>query len=324
MPEAHEDWLAACPDGMRAAVDGCASGEVAGNVALMRMLVEATDAAEVEGALEACIAGLARGPERAGALRHLRQALILLRNNPQAFATVRAVIDGVEHEGRAESAEAAVARWAAVFDRAAHASPEGGVALYALGNSELLRDATAEVVARMRDWGLIGPGRAILDIGCGIGRFQEALARDVGLCVGIDISGEMIAKARARCASLPNVCFEQSSGRDLAPFGDAAFDLVLAVDSFPYIVQGGMDLAERQIHEAARVLRPGGSLLILNFSYRGYPEQDRADLRRLAAQTGLAVVREGIQPFALWDGAAFEMRKAQGLYGGIAPRAERD
>jgi hypothetical protein len=309
MPDPHEDWLAECPERLRAAMDGCASGEVPANIAVMRMLVEASDATEVERALAACIARVEHGPERAGALRHLRQALVLLRNNPQAFDTVRTVIDGVAHTGAVESGEAAVAHWAAVFDRAARLSPEGGVALYALGNPELLRDATAEVVARMRDWGLIGHGRTVLEIGCGIGRFQEALAPDVGLCVGIDISGEMIANARARCAGLTNVRFVQSSGRDLAPFEDATFDLVLAVDSFPYIVQAGMELAETQIREAARVLRPGRSVLILNFSYRGDAEQDRADVRRLAYGTGFEVVRDGMQPFALWDGAAFELRK---------------
>jgi ubiquinone/menaquinone biosynthesis C-methylase UbiE len=311
MPEGPDDWLAACPEQMRVAMDGCASGEVPPNIALMRMLVEASDSAEVEGALAACIARLERGPERAGALRHLRQALILLRNNPQAFETVRSVIDGVEHDGGARSADAAVAEWAAVFDRAARASPEGGVALYSLGNPELLRDATGEVVARMRDWGLVGHGRAVLEIGCGIGRFQEALSPDVGLCVGIDISGEMIARAQARCAALPNTRFLQSSGRDLAPFEDATFDVVLAVDSFPYIVQAGMALAETHVREAARVLRPGGSLLILNFSYRGDDQRDRADIARLAGDAGLEVVRSGIRPFTLWDGAAFELRKPQ-------------
>jgi ubiquinone/menaquinone biosynthesis C-methylase UbiE len=311
MPEPHDVWLAGCPERMRAAMDGCASGEVPANIAIMRMLVEASDAAEVERALAACIARLERGPERAGALRHLRQALILLRNNPQAFETVRAVIDGVEHGSGSESVEAAVVHWAAVFDRAARASPEGGVALYSLGNPDLLRDATAEVVARMRDWGLLGHDRAALEIGCGIGRFQEALAPDVELCVGIDISGEMIANARARCAGLANVRFMQSSGQDLAPFADASFDLVLAVDSFPYIVQAGMELVATHVREAARVLRPGGSLLILNFSYRGDPEQDSADVSRLAAEAGFEVVRAGHRPFTLWDGAAFELRKTQ-------------
>jgi ubiquinone/menaquinone biosynthesis C-methylase UbiE len=309
MPEPHDNWRAACPEPMRAAMDACASGEVPANIAIMRMLVEASDAAEVEGALGACIGRLEHGPERAGALRHLRQALILLRNNPQAFETVRAVIDGVEHGAGGASADAAVAHWAAVFDRAARASPEGGVALYSLGNPELLREATAEVVARMRDWGLTGHGRAILEIGCGIGRFQEALASDVELCVGIDISGEMIANARARCAGLTNVQFAQCSGRDLAPFADGSFDLVLAVDSFPYMVQAGMELVATHVREAARVLRPGGALLILNFSYGGDPERDRAEVHRLAGDAGLELVRDGIRPFALWDGAAYELRK---------------
>jgi hypothetical protein len=57
------------------------------------------------------------------------------------------------------------------------------------------------------------------------------------------------------------------------------------------------------------VLRPGGALLILNFSYGGDPERDRAEVHRLAGDAGLELVRDGIRPFALWDGAAYEVRK---------------
>jgi SAM-dependent methyltransferase len=61
----------------------------------------------------------------------------------------------------------------------------------------------------------------------------------------------------------------RSSGRDLALFKDASFDLVYAVDTFPYLVLSGRDLAERHMSDAARVLRPGGTLLVLNYSYLG-------------------------------------------------------
>src|SRR3954454_2095741 len=165
MREPDADWLGECPASLREAVQACAAGETPVNVAVMRMLVEASDAQEVERALTDAIAVLERGPDAPGALRHLQQALILLRNNPQAFRAVRSAIAGVEHTGEATNPGEGVAHWAAVFDRAARASPEAGVALYALGNPELLRDATGEVVARMRDWGLLGRDKVALDIG---------------------------------------------------------------------------------------------------------------------------------------------------------------
>jgi tRNA G46 methylase TrmB len=309
MPDVNDEWLAGCRPPLRAPMQACAAGEVPVNIALMRMLVEASDAGEVERALTDAIAHLEGGPERPGALRHLQQAVTLLRNNPQAFDVVRSVIAGVEHAGAAETPEAGVAQWAAVFDRAARASPEAGVALYALGNPALLRDATAEVVARMRDWGLLGATKAALDVGCGIGRFEEALAHELGLCVGIDIAAEMIVRAAKRCAGLPNLAFVRTSGCDLAAFADRSFDLVFAVDSFPYLVQSGQLLAALLVREAARVLKPGGALLVLNFSYRGDLTADRGDLRRAGTAAGLQVIRDGTQPFSLWDGTAFELRK---------------
>jgi SAM-dependent methyltransferase len=132
------------------------------------------------------------------------------------------------------------------------------------------------------------------------------LAADVGRYVGIDVSAEMIATARRRCAGLGNVSFARCSGRDLAPFEDGSFDLVLAVDSFPYLVLSGEELAERMIAECARVLRPGGSLVILNFSYQGDAAGDR---RRLAgaAQDRFRILCDGSREFDHWDAAAFHL-----------------
>jgi SAM-dependent methyltransferase len=99
----------------------------------------------------------------------------------------------------------------------------------------------------------------------------------------------------------------RSSGRDLAMFPDGSFDLVLAVDSFPYLHLSG--IAGPMFAEAARLLAPGGSLAILNYSYRDDFEADRQDLDRLAQAHGLDVVRRGTRDFVLWDGASFVLRR---------------
>jgi ubiquinone/menaquinone biosynthesis C-methylase UbiE len=223
---------------------------------------------------------------------------------------VKAVLGDVNHEGAATTPEEQIRRLAGAFDRAAQVSPEGSVALYALGNPDLLKAATTEVVEQMRAWGLLGRSQSVLDLGCGIGRFEEAMAGEVSSIVGIDISGEMIETARRRCAALGNVAFLQSSGRDLSAFAADSFDLVLAVDSFPYLVQSGMSLVQTHVAETARVLKPSGDLLILNFSYRRNPGQDRADIRRLAEGHGFKVLRDGISAFTLWDGLVFHLRVA--------------
>jgi SAM-dependent methyltransferase len=308
MSEIDEDCIGTVAPAFREALRACAAGQLPANIAAMRLLMESRAPEEAEGAVTGLLERLRERPERSE-IRHLEAVLALLRSNPGAWRTVRTVLDDVRHDEETGEADAAVPRWAAAFDRAARGSPEGSVALYALGNPELLKAATQEVVDRVREWGLIGRERQVLDLGCGIGRFGEALAGQVGRYVGIDISGEMIAAARRRCADLDEVSFVRSSGRDLALFRDGAFDLVLAVDAFPYLVQSGTGLADTHIAEAARVLKPGGDLLILNFSYRGDPARDRADLRRLAGANGFAVMREGTRAFTLWDGAAYHLAK---------------
>jgi SAM-dependent methyltransferase len=313
MSPPHKDdqtWLEGCPMRLRAPLLRCAHGETPPNVVLMQLLTNAADSAEAEAALARALDALqtaGSGPS-AGAVP-LSEALALARANPQAFATVKETLRGVEHEGGAATPEEGVTHWAAVFDRAARTSPEGSVALYALGNPDLLLAATGEVVAKMRHWGLLGTGRNVLEIGCGIGRFQAALACEVGSAVGIDISGAMIAAAQQRCIGLPNVRVLHSSGQDLSLFPDSSFDLVFAADSFPYLVQSGMSLVERHFDEAARVLKPFGHFLILNFSYRDDPDVDRADIARLASRAGFSVLRDGTRDFTLWDGLTFHLAR---------------
>jgi SAM-dependent methyltransferase len=187
------------------------------------------------------------------------------------------------------------------FDRAAAVSPEAGVAAYSLGNPELLRAATEELVAWLAARGLLRGD--VLDLGCGIGRVAAALAPRVDSVLGLDIAPRMIAEARRRHGA--SARFAVTDGTRLA-LPDESFDLILAVDSVPYLVQAGV--GEDHIADAARVLRPGGALAILNLSYRG-PEADQADARRWVALHGLALACAGEQPFRVWDGRAFLLLK---------------
>jgi SAM-dependent methyltransferase len=301
------------PDRLRAPLRACAQGEVPANIALMRVLIEAVDRDEASRILEAVDGEIAREPASEAAPR-LRRLLNLWRENPQAFDTVKAVLAHADHGAVAANPTEGIAQWTTRFDRMAGASPEAGVALYALGNPELLAAATLEVIDRLRTWGLLGANRTVLEIGCGIGRFVAALGPEVRHVTGIDISGAMIARARERCAGLPNVTLQVSSGRDLEPFAGQSMDLILAADVFPYLVQAGAALVERHVSEVSRVLKPGGALVVLNYSYRGDGKRDRADLDDLARRNGLALdlalTEAGERPFALWDACAFRLSKA--------------
>jgi len=212
---------------------------------------------------------------------------------------------GAQHDA---SGEDGLARIAAFFDRAVAHSPEASVALYSLGDPAILAQATAEIVAWLHANRLLHAEADVLDLGCGIGRIAAALAPLCRTVLGLDVSAGMVAEARRR-AALPNVRFDQTAGRDLDGLPAKAFDLVLAVDSFPYMVQAGPDVVGRHVAGAARVLRPGGALAVLNFSYRGDLAADCADAAALASAHGFTLEQDGAKPFGVWDGTAFVLRR---------------
>ena len=197
----------------------------------------------------------------------------------------------------------------AAFDRAAALSPEASVALYSFGRRELLDAATAEVADYLEELGLLGSDRALVDIGCGVGRFERALAGRVARIVGLDISPAMIELARRNCVGLANVDLRLSSGKDLAAIATASADMVLAIDAFPYIVSASPALAEIFFHDVARALKPSGDFVVVNYSYRADEAADRADVARLAALNDFRVLRSDERPFVCWDGRVFHLGK---------------
>jgi len=284
----------------RAILQRFLDGGLSAHVALMQLLTAAPfDVVDRELESLAALSPTAR----------VQELVALFRDNRERCATLaRAFEAQPDFDPDAESEEGRVAHFAKLFDELVRQSPAASVAAYSLGREDVLAEATAEIVELLVRWQLTGPGRDVLQIGCGIGRIEAAVASLVRRAIGIDISPAMVAAATERCAGLPNVQFLLSSGRDLSQFSDGAFQLVYAVDSFPYIVGVGMALVETHFAEAARVLAPGGDLLILNFSYRESLELDHEDVARLAATNGFDVLVNGEQPFRLWDGAAFHLR----------------
>jgi ubiquinone/menaquinone biosynthesis C-methylase UbiE len=283
----------------------CADASLPENVALMRLILATKNAADLDWHLALAIPAL----DRKSAAR-LRKLAGLARRHPEAWYRLHAAAAAVSHDAAADKpADKTVADIAASFDRAVKMSPEASVALYSLGDPERLAAATTEIIEWLRDTGLLGSEKTVLDIGCGIGRLEAVLAAEVGHIVGTDVSPEMIRIAQERCAKQKNVEFRLTSGMDLAQFADALFDCVLAVDALPYLVIAGTDLAERHFTEAARVLKPGGELVILNYSYRDSLEQDRVDVERLGDAAGLEMVLVGVRPFQRWDGTAYRLAK---------------
>jgi SAM-dependent methyltransferase len=112
--------------------------------------------------------------------------------------------------------------------------------------------------ARLRP--LAGAGARVLNIGCGIGRVERYLAPSVAELWGVDISGEMIARARVRLAGLPNVRLrEVAVGEFLSAFERGTFDLVISVLVLQHMER---EDAFRYLEDAARILRRGGALSV--------------------------------------------------------------
>ncbi len=280
--------------------------------ALLRRLIAAGSIQ----ALRAALAAEQAAARNAAAAARCRALLDLADRHACGLGKAAAILALVRHDAAYADEAEGLAAAQALFDAAAARSPETAVALLSLGDPDRLAQATAAVVAVLDRWALIGPGTRVLDIGCGIGRFAAALAPRVASVVGLDLSPRMVDEARARCAGLANVRLRHTDGRSLAGIADASIDLALAIDSFPYIVQAGRALARRHVEEAARVLAPGGSLVIFNYAYGTESGADRAELKAFGAACGLTLVDAG-QPVDGWDAAAFRLRldgAAAGIY----------
>lgn len=295
----------ALPPRLRLPLVRSARGELPANVALTHLLIAARDSAEVDSA----VAVLLAHPQLwdRSETDRLHAVRDLWTSTPNAFALVKEIIGIADHGYPPEDAQRDPAHWASVFDRAAQASTPASVALYSLGRSDLFRAVTDEVVARMRAWGLLDSAHIALDLGCGEGRILEAVSSDVRHAIGIDVSHGLLRAACARCAGHPNTGFILSSGHDLTMFADREFDVVYAIDSFPYLVQS--DLAAHHMREAARILKPAGWLLIVNYSYLGDLASHRAEIGGCAAQYGFQVLRNGSREFKLWDGVSFLLQR---------------
>jgi ubiquinone/menaquinone biosynthesis C-methylase UbiE len=106
------------------------------------------------------------------------------------------------------------------------------------------------------------PIRSLLDLGTGTGRMLELFAGKIERGLGLDLSLDMLALAREH---LDRPGFKHCSVRH----GDI-YDLPLPRDSFDAViihqVLHFLDDSGRAIREAARVLRPGGRLLVIDFA----------------------------------------------------------
>ena len=122
-----------------------------------------------------------------------------------------------------------------------------------------MRD-TPEVLKEKVDFAKPQSNDAALDIACGPGAFALALAPRVHLIRGLDLTPEMLRRARASQAErqILNAAFVQGDAEQL-PFLAGAFDLVSCQCSFHH-----MPKPQLVLQEMARVAKPEGRLLIID------------------------------------------------------------
>lgn len=107
---------------------------------------------------------------------------------------------------------------------------------------------------------LAGPlqGRAVLDYGCGDGKFSRVLAADGASVIGVDVNGDAIDAARARDGNA--IEYRRIDSGDLSFIDDGAMDL--AVSTFVLCCVRGHDELARIAGEVGRCLMPGGAWII--------------------------------------------------------------
>jgi ubiquinone/menaquinone biosynthesis C-methylase UbiE len=114
--------------------------------------------------------------------------------------------------------------------------------------------------------GLLPSNWVVGDLGCGTGALLTTLAQSVSRVVGVDASDEMLAAARVRTAGLDHVDLRRGSLEAL-PIDDATLDGATMMLVLHHVSSPGAAIAE-----AARVLKPGGRLLIVDMAPHDHEE----------------------------------------------------
>ena len=134
------------------------------------------------------------------------------------------------------------------------------------------------------------------DLGCGTGAMLPVLAPHVARVVGVDASDEMLAAARTRVAALPNVELRAGVLESL-PLENGSLDAATLM-----LVLHHLASPVEALKEAARVLKPGGRLLIVDMApheHEEYRQQmghvwlgfSETQMQHLLTQAGFEAIR---------------------------------
>ena len=167
----------------------------------------------------------------------------------------------------------------------------------------------------------------VLEVGCGAGMGLPVLA-DVARSVQAgDVDADNLGAAQAVCAGHANVTLRAFHAQDL-PFPDEGFDLLLLFEAIYYVPDVG-----RFLEEARRVLRPGGTLLIVSVNpewvgFNPSPFKTRywsaAELLGVLREKGFAARVQGAFPeTAGWTASAIGLIRRAAVTLNLVPRTMR-
>jgi len=183
---------------------------------------------------------------------------------------------GIQQSNRERGEESApqtkgrIIAWAWLYDYV--------VGFLSLGREQAMRRMTVDL-ARLQ------PGLSVLDVGCGTGaltRLAKARVGETGRVCGVDAAPQMIAVARHKAARREIAIDFQVGLIEQLAFPDDSFDVVLSSLMMHHLPG---ELKRQGLAEIARVLKPGGRLLVLDMQSR-QSERNQGRIKRHVQQRG--------------------------------------
>lgn len=182
----------------------------------------------------------------------------------------------------------------------------------------LFRGKLRELRQRTANLARLQVGETVLDVGCGTGTLAIEVQERVGATgrvFGIDPGTQQIARARYKTArrNLP-IDFQVGVIEHL-PFPDQTFDAVLSTIMMHHLGDG---LKRQGLSEIARVLKPGGRLVIADFKRPTERQTEPArfgsvrDLPGFVKDAGFLQVETEDMPFPRFDGGVGFVRASKG------------
>jgi len=142
----------------------------------------------------------------------------------------------------------------------------------------------------------------VLEIGCGAGRVTRALAGVFGEVHAVDVSGEMVTRAKNALADRPNAHIYQNNGKDLSVIPGGSYDFAFSTIVFQHIPS--REVIYSYVREVHRLLRPGA---LFKFQVQG-----DSSMQTDADDTWLGVAFSDEDAVEMGETCGFEPRHRHG------------